>query len=100
MNKIDINQIRQFPDGIFQVTVSGEQEENKTIHIVNLEENYYKKLTNEEISPEALVTRSFEFLLAREPKESILKEFELSEIQKYFPEYEKEMKNLLPLIKN
>jgi len=39
-------------------------------------------------SPEELVRRSFEFLLAREPKESILRNFNLSVIQRYFPEYD------------
>ena len=34
-----------------------------------------------------LVTRSFEFLLEREPASSILKSFELSVIPRYFPEY-------------
>jgi hypothetical protein len=37
---------------------------------------------------EELVRRSFEFLLAREPKESILHSFDLSVIGRYFPEYE------------
>jgi hypothetical protein len=37
---------------------------------------------------EDLVRRSFEFLLAREPKESILRSFDLSVIGRYFPEYE------------
>jgi hypothetical protein len=36
---------------------------------------------------EALVTASFEFLLAREPKESILTTFDLPVIERYFPEY-------------
>ena len=39
-------------------------------------------------SAEDLVRRSFDFLLARGPKESILREFDLSVIQRYFPEYE------------
>jgi hypothetical protein len=39
--------------------------------------------------PEDLVRRSFEFLLEREPKESILASFELSLIGRYFPEYER-----------
>ena len=39
-------------------------------------------------SAEDLVRRSFDFLLAREAKESILREFDLSVIQRYFPEYE------------
>ena len=37
---------------------------------------------------EDLVRDSFAFLLQREPKESILKEFDLSVIERYFPEYE------------
>lgn len=39
-------------------------------------------------TPEDLIRRSFEFLLEREPKESILKEFEVSAIARYFPDYE------------
>jgi hypothetical protein len=40
-------------------------------------------------SPEDLVGRSFAFLLVREPKESILRRFDLIEIGRYFPEYER-----------
>lgn len=42
--------------------------------------------------PADLVRRSFEFLLAREPKESILGSFGLSVIGRYFPEYEREIR--------
>ena len=42
--------------------------------------------------PIDLVRRSFEFLLAREPKESILRSFGLSVIARYFPEYEREIR--------
>ena len=42
--------------------------------------------------PADLVRRSFEFLLAREPKESILRSFGLSTIVRYFPEYEREIR--------
>lgn len=38
-------------------------------------------------TPEALVEASFQFLLEREPKESILRTFELPVIERYFPEY-------------
>ena len=41
--------------------------------------------------PSLLVRRSFEFLLSREPKESILTSFGLSVIARYFPEYEREI---------
>jgi hypothetical protein len=45
-----------------------------------------------ELDPAGLVRRSFEFLLAREPKESILESFGLSTIVRYFPEYETEIR--------
>jgi hypothetical protein len=37
---------------------------------------------------EDLVRRSFEFLLEREPPGAILRQFELSVIETYFPEYD------------
>ena len=46
--------------------------------------------------PTELVHRSFEFLLAREPKESILPSFGLSTIARYFPEYEREIRRREP----
>jgi len=38
-----------------------------------------------------LVRRSFDFLLEREPNTSILREFDLSTIERYFPEYAREI---------
>jgi hypothetical protein len=38
-------------------------------------------------APEDLIEASFEFLLEREPKEAILRKFELPVIERYFPEY-------------
>jgi hypothetical protein len=40
-----------------------------------------------------LVRRSFDFLLAREPNTSILREFRITEIERYFPEYAKEIRH-------
>ena len=45
---------------------------------------------------ERLVERSFEFLLEREPKESILRSFALPVIARYFPEYAHEIRMRLP----
>jgi hypothetical protein len=47
------------------------------------------------LEPERLVRRSFEFLLERESKESILRSFELPVIGRYFPEYEGEIRRRL-----
>jgi len=40
-----------------------------------------------------LVRRSFEFLLAREANSSILREFDLSTIERYFPECAREIRS-------
>ena len=40
-----------------------------------------------------LVRRSFEFLLEREPNTSILREFDLSTIERYVPEYGTAIRN-------
>jgi hypothetical protein len=40
---------------------------------------------------ERLVTATFEFLLEREPKESILRHFDLPVVARYFPEYPDEI---------
>jgi hypothetical protein len=42
---------------------------------------------NEREDVESLVARSFDFLLEREPANAILASFDLSVIQRYFPEY-------------
>lgn len=58
---------------------------------VGLDNDYLSHLTGNEVSPEALVRASFEFLLEREPAGSILPRFELPVIQAYFPDFEDTM---------
>jgi hypothetical protein len=79
--------------GEFRVRVGDASGE--TTHTVTVADADYARLTSGRISAEELVRRSFEFLLEREPKESILGSFELSVIGRYFPEYEREMKRRL-----
>jgi hypothetical protein len=38
-------------------------------------------------APEDLVRRAFEFLLEREPPQQILKSFDLSDVERYFPDF-------------
>ena len=68
---------------------------SETIHDVTVTPNDYTRLTNGKVEPEELVRRSFEFLLEREPKESVLTRFDLSAISRYFPEYEREIRRRL-----
>ncbi len=57
-------------------------------HTVTLTDDYHHKLTGGDVDKERLIQASFEFLLEREPKDSILSSFELPVIGRYFPEYE------------
>jgi hypothetical protein len=68
---------------------------SETTHEVNVSPNDHAKLAGDKIQPEELVLRSFEFLLERESKDSILARFDLSVISRYFPEYEREIKRRL-----
>lgn len=61
--------------------------ESSSTHEVEVSSETLERL-GWEGSLEGLIRRSFEFLLDRESKESILGEFELSAISRYFPEYE------------
>lgn len=75
--------------GEFRVTV--EEGSSRSLHTVTLADDYYRKLTGGTVSEEELIRASFEFLLEREPKESILGSFDLPVIARYFPEYEREI---------
>ena len=69
-----------------------DEENSKTEHDVELDNEYYQKLSSGKITKEELIKKSFEFLLEREPKESILSSFNLKVIKRYFPEYEGKIK--------
>ncbi len=84
-------EVRKVSDTTFQVIV---ESRSRTEHTVSVPDEYRERLTGGRGSAEVLVERSFEFLLEREPNTSILRRFELSVIQTYFPEYEKSMRAL------
>jgi hypothetical protein len=62
-----------------------------TTHVVNVSAADLARLAPGAADPADLVSRSFTFLLAREPRESILGRFDLMVIARYFPEYEREI---------
>jgi len=71
-----------------------EEDSTKTEHTVTLDDGYYQHLTGGKITKEELIRRSFEFLLERESKESILPKFNLKIINNYFSEYERKIKRI------
>jgi len=83
---IPMIQVEEKNPNTFKVTVDEGGSSSK--HTVKVDDSYYQKLTGGNISKKELVQKSFEFLLQREPKESIMSRFDLPTIQRYFPEYE------------
>jgi hypothetical protein len=67
------------------------EKKTQSQHLVTLDDAYYHLLTQGKITKEDLIRKSFQFLLERESKESILRSFNLQMIKRYFPEYEEEM---------
>ncbi len=90
MPKIDVH---AESDATFVVTVA--DGEDQTTHRVTVPAAFADRLVGQAGSTEELVRLSFEFLLEREPKESILREFEITVIGRYFPEYEDEIRGRL-----
>jgi hypothetical protein len=57
-------------------------------HQVSLARADWSRLTGGDYEPEECIRAAFRFLLAREPRESILARFDVSIISSYFPEFE------------
>jgi hypothetical protein len=85
VEKVDASHFR------VRVTEAG----SESFHKVTLDPNDYARLAGGTVESQELIRKSFEFLLEREPKESILSRFDLCVISRYFPEYEREIKKRL-----
>jgi len=73
----------------FACRVTVREGASSTIHQVTVSAADLARLAPGATDPIDLVRRSFGFLLVREPKESILGRFDLPLIGRYFPEYER-----------
>lgn len=67
----------------------------QTSHDVTMKTSEYERISGKKVEPAELVRRAFEFLLAREKKEEILRKFDLTIIGQYFAEFEQAMKRSL-----
>jgi hypothetical protein len=75
--------LRESGDGhVADVTVNDRQPTTHRVRVSRVERERYG---GGDVAD--LVMRSFEFLLARESNTSILREFDLSTIEQYFPDY-------------
>ena len=59
-----------------------------TEHRVTLTGAYWEQIWNSSLPKKEIVSRSFAFLLEREPNSSNMRTFDLPVIQRYFGEYE------------
>ena len=66
-----------------------------TQHSVTMSHSDYERLAGDETTPQRFVQAAFEFLLDREPKESILSSFDVTVISRYFPNFENEIGSYL-----
>lgn len=84
--EIEVNCVEAGDGWICATTVSDAQ--GRSEYEVGVGRRDLARLAPGAIDPTDLVRRSFEFMLEREPRTSILTRFELPVIGRYFPEYE------------
>jgi hypothetical protein len=77
---------------VYRVVVT--QGRNKTTHDVTVTPEDIERYAPGS-TPERLLEASFEFLLEREPASSILSQFALPVIERYFPEYRRVIREKL-----
>jgi hypothetical protein len=82
------------PDG-WRCDVRVGEDEGATEHVVLLDHDALRDLAPVGASPEELVLESFRFLLEREPRDAILRRFELPVITRYYADYEKAIRRRL-----
>ncbi|HXF57085.1 MAG TPA: hypothetical protein VNO34_05865 [Actinomycetota bacterium] len=86
MAELDVRLVDE-DERAFRLDVSVREEGSETRHRVTVRREDFRELGERFGSPEAFVRRCFEFLLEREPKEAILRAFDVREIARYFPEF-------------
>jgi hypothetical protein len=83
----------EHPSPVFEVVVR--EGKGETRHHVTMSQEMCKRLTGGKHTAERCLEAAFRFLLDREPKESILRRFDVTAISSYFPEFEREMPRYL-----
>jgi hypothetical protein len=77
----------------FDVVVKDTDSEMK--YHVTMSRDDYRNLTGETVPASRCIEAAFHFLLDREPKEAILKRFDVRVITQYFPEFEAEISSYI-----
>jgi len=91
MAQIDVERIDDGEPTVFHVRVTDDDGSSADFH-VTLTSPDRERLASGYLSTEAFVAACFEFLLEREPTESILRSFDVSVISRYFPEFAEQIR--------
>ncbi|HEY3778480.1 MAG TPA: hypothetical protein VGL35_10525 [Rhizomicrobium sp.] len=94
MTTLEIRSIDNGDPRRFEVRVI--EGNDATRHEVSLSRAQFDALAAGSATPEECVEAAFRFLLDREPKEAILKRFDVAVIASYFPEFPREFPRYLP----
>jgi len=86
MTELDVVCYGAFDGWNCRVTVA-DHDGSSTKHDVSVRRDEFQRYASNGDDVKMLLEASFRFLLAREPKESILRRFSLSDIERYFPEF-------------
>jgi len=62
-----------------------------THHTVTVKNEDYERITSGKVDMKIFVKESFEFLLKHEPAEAIMQHFDLLDIKRHFPDFERIM---------
>jgi len=90
---IEVRRITEHGSAVFEVVIR--EGKGETRHHVTMSRETCERLTAGKHTPEHCLEAAFQFLLDREPKESILGRFDVTAISRYFPEFEREMPRYL-----
>jgi hypothetical protein len=82
---------RRKADNPYEFEVSVREGSTQTLHRVTMSVTTCRRLSGEKTSPERVIEAAFRFLLDREPKESILRTFDVTDISTYFADFEKKI---------
>jgi hypothetical protein len=90
---VHVRRAAEYGSPAFEVVVC--EGNSETRHHVTMSREICERLTAGKHTPERCLEAAFRFLLDREPKESILRRFDMTVISRYFPEFEREMPRYL-----
>lgn len=85
---ISVKQVSETDPLEFEVVIDDGNGQSR--HQVTMSQQAFGRLAGG-TSAEACIEAAFRFLLDREPKEAILRRFDVSVISRYFPEFEAEL---------